>query len=805
MPLADRSAPATSGDGTATSARFEGRFPYVSLAPIAKDGMAQGLEKLENILTVNGSRGGALIVEDFIGFGVTRSLVDASRGFLYGDDKPNWIALQERLIREACSILTDCVSAGIAALGIGAVADHLIFKGVSQSNKWHSFPTLWTFQHAVDQQVPTQAAFYERIADGIVDGFQQAKALAPDASVETLKRQVRARLNPEQLDRLKSNMKEAGANGQEKDVLLQYCRDLIRDASGQEPKDFTLHVLGKARGQLEREAEAFHAAEYLEDLMKFEASISEKLAQTSSHWGQVADNVLEKTFLAKNAKMPTLLLSFALTAVVPFINQWMTRRMWHIKDYPGELGLGGKPLPNLQPPMGLSGLHFGAAPMMPSSMLSNPAPLSASRLPDLASQGFGFSNLSGPSTGAAVPGALSQRALSQSAVVWNMPSAATGVSFSTLGPTQSLLSPVGTSQPLLSPSLASASPLGAAPRWPAAISTGATANAMPASWAMPLHASSPLPAMEGTWLPNVHPLAANAPVNSIHLTHPPLTPLAETSAASAAEPGASEAGWITRELPPGGAMDAEPEDPFSLNFPYLSRLVHRHEVGKLARVGILAGLPLIPALGLFDTVEYKLHLPGPLNRLANGLSKSLSGTEISKAFTRKSFQRMYDFTKAAPFTTQQQMASFFGLLIVSRLLNARSGNEFRERTMDSYLGWGFWILGTPLYKKAFALMSDNGWFGAKTDLLKNRQLLETGSFFQRAGHFLQKVAIRSEDEIKLFVEKDLQKSTASMATKIGVGSFLLNVLMLGITEPLIAALWTQKSGRSEGAPQPNVT
>ncbi|MEB3029894.1 hypothetical protein VJI72_08895, partial [Parvimonas micra] len=78
-----------------------------------------------------------------------------------------------------------------------------------------------------------------------------------------------------------------------------------------------------------------------------------------------------------------------------------------------------------------------------------------------------------------------------------------------------------------------------------------------------------------------------------------------------------------------------------------------------------------------------------------------------------------DFSKKLPFTGTQQMAAGFAVLITARLLGSRSDNEFRERLIDSFAGWGLWIFGTPLLKKGIAWLSDRS---GKTQLLKDGAL-----------------------------------------------------------------------------------
>ena len=201
-------------------------------------------------------------------------------------------------------------------------------------------------------------------------------------------------------------------------------------------------------------------------------------------------------------------------------------------------------------------------------------------------------------------------------------------------------------------------------------------------------------------------------------------------------------------------------------FPYLSKsLKNKNPIPTLIT---LATIPF--GLGLFNT--YTLKFMGPT-------TKNLG----------QKWARLMQFSKGAPFTTQQQMASLFGLLIVSRLSSARTGNEFRERLVDSGLGWAVWILGTPLFKKAFAHMSDKS---------QGTQLLKVTD--PTRNNLLGK-AFRSRNEIKLIEKLAKSPSLKAMAKRthhahlaIDAGSFALTLLLLGIIEPLIGIFWTKHNG-----------
>ena len=171
---------------------------------------------------------------------------------------------------------------------------------------------------------------------------------------------------------------------------------------------------------------------------------------------------------------------------------------------------------------------------------------------------------------------------------------------------------------------------------------------------------------------------------------------------------------------------------------------------------LLAMLPLPFAAGLFDTVSRRF-----VNPFKKGFGKYL----------RNSF----DFAKGAPFTTQPQMASMFALLITARLLCSRSGNEFRERLVDSGMGWVLWILGTPLIKKGIASVLDR----------------RTGSQLLKSVNGKQ--VLRSRGEIQRFLTGAVRETTLKKSIWLGAGATVASMILLGIVEPLIGILWTKRN------------
>ncbi len=174
----------------------------------------------------------------------------------------------------------------------------------------------------------------------------------------------------------------------------------------------------------------------------------------------------------------------------------------------------------------------------------------------------------------------------------------------------------------------------------------------------------------------------------------------------------------------------------------------------------LSLLPLPFALGLFDTVKRRF-----VNPFAKGFGKQ--------------WKNMYDFGKKFPFTTQQQIASMFAVLIMARLFNARSENEFRERLVDSSLGWGIWILATPYIKEKAAQLIDK----------------MTGSkLLKRVGEGYE---LRSRSEIEKLLPKKLVNKTLKKNIWIGATSTIATMLLLGVLEPYLAIQWTKRNTVAE--------
>lgn len=221
----------------------------------------------------------------------------------------------------------------------------------------------------------------------------------------------------------------------------------------------------------------------------------------------------------------------------------------------------------------------------------------------------------------------------------------------------------------------------------------------------------------------------------------------------------------------------QPEGFFERHFPYIAETLKNGNPLPF----LLTLLPVPFAVGCFDTVKQQFKAPWKLGRQA--------------------WLKMFDFQKGKPFTAQQQMASVFALLITSRLLNARTDNEFRERMVDSFLGWGIWILGTPKIKEMVARISDKK-FGTK--LLKqvgNKTVLRTR---EEIEHLL-KDGIRLAEDKGVQLSQEVLDKTYRANVRIGIGSTIATMLMLGIVEPWVGIKLTQWNEKRKQAKQPPVT
>jgi hypothetical protein len=203
---------------------------------------------------------------------------------------------------------------------------------------------------------------------------------------------------------------------------------------------------------------------------------------------------------------------------------------------------------------------------------------------------------------------------------------------------------------------------------------------------------------------------------------------------------------------PNQAANTEKKDMLARYFPYVKQATQNGNPLPLA----LALAPLLAAFGCVDTYNRKFINP-------------ISG------FKDGTLKKLFDFSKAAPFTSQQQMAAMFALLITSRLLSSRSDNEYKERIMDSAVGWGAWIVGTPLLKIGLSRLSDPKELFSASGGLKSREALEAFGSKALPSHI-----------------------------RIGIGSTLATMGILGFGAPYAGIKLTQwnEKRKQQRLPQP---
>lgn len=177
---------------------------------------------------------------------------------------------------------------------------------------------------------------------------------------------------------------------------------------------------------------------------------------------------------------------------------------------------------------------------------------------------------------------------------------------------------------------------------------------------------------------------------------------------------------------------------------------------------LLSLVPLPVIFGMVDTEKWATH----------GF-KAAFNSPLKSGFVSKAM-KMFQFSRSAPFVGMHQMAVLQALVVFSRVTSARNAVEFRERVFDSYLGWGIWILGSPLIKKAISAFYD------KT---QGTQLLKTVNG--------AKVARTQSEIASLIKNPTVMRNTLSKNIWIGFGSLVATMGLLGIVEPWLSIKLTE--------------
>jgi hypothetical protein len=200
-------------------------------------------------------------------------------------------------------------------------------------------------------------------------------------------------------------------------------------------------------------------------------------------------------------------------------------------------------------------------------------------------------------------------------------------------------------------------------------------------------------------------------------------------------------------------------------FPYLKHSLKDGNVLPL----LISMMPLPLVLGFFNT-----------QKIAT-LGWKKAWTQPFKAGFSQRYLRLFQLSKGFPFATSQQISSIYAALIMSRIATARDGIEFRERTIDAFLGWSIWMLATPWLKTNFARWSDSS---GKTKLLKAVGGLP---------------ALRSEQELLQLVKaspKVIHESVRRLKM-VNYGALGSTLVLLGLVEPYIAIKLTEWQSKKQ--------
>ncbi|MFM7469601.1 MAG: hypothetical protein ACKO37_08900 [Vampirovibrionales bacterium] len=651
--------------------------PQVQTLPSqAFDPATRRIAKFMDVIAGNRTR--AMIVEDFFGMGLLRTLVDSSRGFMGGNNHFSPVAGLDRILREGFSILTDNVMSGIVANEIGKAHAFPHF-----ANQYPSRAVLTHVHHHMERLAP----FFrekETPAEGVVQKLSHA--ITHDIFNHLVKPSSESLSYTSAQESLRERLHET--------VSLALGRTPQPEETFKTKSAELMHQLGKKEWRIalpQPDGRVAHLPlpTYLEELHSFTQGLRQAMPALHKqhpqlpYWGDVALKYAEQTTRVKDRQLWGIIAGMTASFVSPALINSFMNHAFHVKGYPAENAL------KVQKPVQFITSDTRPDTLIPRETLKE-KPASPTLTPTVPKE----ANLQ------TIP----------------LPSIAKAETIPTLA-TLDIPPPEGGST---SDALAGY--------------LGGTTNGV----------SGQFLASETTAKPRFG--------ESSTLTG--ALPNTQTPAI-----GSSEAEQANASLP-----SAELERKYSDS--WYTRLLQQGYWGKPLKLSPLLLLPLVPASGVFNTQELKLYLPQVIRKMLPQQVRDQVGK-----YTVEYLKSTYDFCKNFPHTTQQQMAGGFALLIMSRLLNSRTPNEFRERAVDGYGGWGFWILGTPLLQKYI--------FGPLADKTFGSQLMYKGR-------------LRHTDEIKHLMPQGLtQQKTLKANTWVGFTAMMTNVLLLGILEPYIAALWTK--------------
>lgn len=206
--------------------------------------------------------------------------------------------------------------------------------------------------------------------------------------------------------------------------------------------------------------------------------------------------------------------------------------------------------------------------------------------------------------------------------------------------------------------------------------------------------------------------------------------------------------------------DYKPEpEAKSKAFPYLTKAWKEGNILPF----LISIVPLPLVFGLLDS-----------DKLATeGLKAAFN--KPGKGFWKR-FLEMMQFGKRFPFASSNQMSMLYATVVFSRVATARNAIEFRERTVDAFLGWSIWVFAAPKLQKFLA-----NWWDSK-NLIKNVDGIKL---------------LRSENEITHLLKN---KSAWGKHIWITALSAAATIVLLGIIEPLFSIKlteWQSKKNKSK--------
>ena len=177
---------------------------------------------------------------------------------------------------------------------------------------------------------------------------------------------------------------------------------------------------------------------------------------------------------------------------------------------------------------------------------------------------------------------------------------------------------------------------------------------------------------------------------------------------------------------------------------------------------LISLVPIPVMLGCVDT-----------EKLASEGIKAAFNNPFKKGFFKKALNMM-QYSRVAPYAGPQQMAALYALVVFSRVAAARNAIEFRERTVDAFLGWTIWVVAEPVLKRLFSQIADEK---MGTQLIKkvgDQQLVKTEA-----------------EIVKLIKNQAVRLKTLKANTWISAASMIATMGLLGIVEPYLSIKITE--------------